>query len=318
VYSAHPQLSMVSLRQLECLVGVVEAGSFTRAAELLHITQPALSHQVRSLERVVGSPLFERLPRSVRPTAAGRAMLLHARSALADAGRAVSAARQVSGLDGMELQISTVYSVSLGVLPPVLRAWRQSRGRGVDVRLFEHRHADELSAAMAAGEADLAVGPVPIGWTGPVHPIGVEEFVVVVAADDPMVRAGATRVELTSLADRDWVHYAPSNGLAGLLERACVAAGFQPKVAIRTEQTAPAPVLAASGLGPALVPANIVPSGFEGGILRPDPPIRRGLVAYARGRLEPVAAAFVETLLENACITPRHVRAALGLAADQR
>jgi DNA-binding transcriptional LysR family regulator len=300
------------------MVRVVEAGSFTRAAELLHITQPALSHQVRSLERVVGSPLFERLPRSVRPTAAGRAMLLHARSALADAGRAVSAARQVSGLGGMELHVSTVYSVSLGVLPPVLRAWRRSHGQGVDIRLFEHRHGDELSAAMAAGEADLAVGPMPVGWSGPVRPIGVEEFVVVVASDDPMVRAGTTRVDLKSLADRGWVHYAPGNGLAAILERACAAAGFQPKVAIRTEQTAPAPVLAASGLGPALVPANIVTPGFDAGLLRPDPPIRRGLVAYARGRLEPVAAAFVETLLENACLTPRHVRAHLGMDEDPR
>jgi DNA-binding transcriptional LysR family regulator len=76
---------MTSLRQLEYLVTVVDEGSFTRAAELLHVTQPALSHQIRALERDAGGALLERLPRSVRLTPMGRAMLPHARAALADA-----------------------------------------------------------------------------------------------------------------------------------------------------------------------------------------------------------------------------------------
>ncbi|NBH11437.1 LysR family transcriptional regulator, partial [Amycolatopsis sp. SID8362] len=75
---------MTSLRQLEYLVTVVDTGSFTRAAEQLHVTQPALSHQMRALERGLGGPLLERLPRAVRLTPMGRAMLPHARAALAD------------------------------------------------------------------------------------------------------------------------------------------------------------------------------------------------------------------------------------------
>ena len=55
---------MATLRQLEYLVTVVDTGSFTRAAETLHVTQPALSHQIQALERVVGGQLLERLPRS--------------------------------------------------------------------------------------------------------------------------------------------------------------------------------------------------------------------------------------------------------------
>ncbi|MGW2995209.1 LysR family transcriptional regulator [Streptomyces sp. NPDC001193] len=78
---------MTTLRQLEYLVTIVDTGSFTRAAELLHVTQPALSHQVRALERDAGGPLLERLPRAVRLTPMGRAMLPHARAALADAER---------------------------------------------------------------------------------------------------------------------------------------------------------------------------------------------------------------------------------------
>src|SRR5437762_14388760 len=117
---------MGSLRQLEYLVTVVDTGSFTRAAEQLHVTQPALSHQMRALERSLGGPLLERLPRAVRLTPMGRAMLPHARAALADAERARCAARQASGLEHGEMELATVYSVSLGVLPPALRAWRRA------------------------------------------------------------------------------------------------------------------------------------------------------------------------------------------------
>src|SRR5689334_827273 len=76
---------MFALRQLEYLVTVVDTGSFTRAAARLHVTQPALSHQVRALEEQAGGRLLERLPRSVRPTPMGRALLPHARAALAGA-----------------------------------------------------------------------------------------------------------------------------------------------------------------------------------------------------------------------------------------
>lgn len=296
---------MMTLRQLEYLVTIVAEGSFTRAAALLHVTQPALSHQVRALERTAGGPLLDRLPRSVRLTPMGRAMFPHAQAALADAERAAAAVRQAAGLDGGDLQIATLYSISLGVLPPVLRAWRGSHP-GVRIRLFEHRHADELHDAMIAGQADLAIGPPPADWDGSIHPLGAEEFVVVVSPDDPA--AHGDRVRLADLADRGWVHYAPGNGLADLLDQQCAAAGFRPAAVVRTEQTAAAPLLAAAGLGPALVPANVIPAGFDGYLLRPDPPVRRSLAAYARTRSDPLTAAFVEVLTATARLTPDHVR----------
>ncbi|MFD9894788.1 LysR family transcriptional regulator [Amycolatopsis sp. NPDC059027] len=290
---------MTSLRQLEYLVTVVDTGSFTRAAEALHVTQPALSHQMRALEHAVGGPLLERLPRSVRLTPMGRAMLPHARAALADAERARCAARQASGLEAGELQVATVYSVSLGALPPALRVWRRERP-DVDVQLSEYRHADELRDAMSAGEADVAIGPAPEGWSGPVRPLGVEDFVVVLPVDGAREDTGSGRVDLSTLADCAWVHYAPGNGLAELVDRACGAAGFRPRAAVRTEQTAAAPILAAAGLGPALVPANVLPARFDGRVLRPDPAIRRTLTAYCRTSPDPLTAAFIDVLVKHA------------------
>ncbi|GAA1393266.1 LysR family transcriptional regulator [Kitasatospora putterlickiae] len=306
-----------TLRQFEYLVTVVDTGSFTRAAELLHVTQPALSHQVRALEKAVGGPLLERLPRAVRLTPMGRAVLPHARAALADAERLRAAARQAAGLAGGELELATVYSVSLGILPPVLRAWRAAHP-GVRIRLREFAHAEELRAAMAAGQADVAVGTPPGEWEGPIRELGVEEFLLVLPAGE----AGETgeageatpdvRVPLADLAGRDWVHYAPGNGLADLLDAACAEAGFRPRVAVRTEQTAAAPLLAAAGLGPALVPANIVPAGFDGLVRRPEPPVRRPLVAYTRTRPDALTAAFVELLSRRACLLPEHVAGLLS------
>jgi DNA-binding transcriptional LysR family regulator len=317
---------MATLRQLEYLVTVVDTGSFTRAAEHLHVTQPALSHQMRALEQSLGGPLLERLPRAVRLTPMGRAMLPHARAALADAERARCAARLASGTTAGELQVATVYSVSLGVLPPALRVWRRDRP-GVDVRLAEFRHADELRDAMAAGEADVALGPPPAGWAGPVWPLGVEEFVVVLpvdgategdvvedsAAEDSPVEHGPVEhstaervptgaVDLATLAGCAWVHYAPGNGLAELVDAACAAAGFRPRAAVRTEQTAAAPILAAAGLGPALVPANVLPPRFEGRVLRPAVPVRRPLAAYTRAAPDPLTTAFIETVVEHATV----------------
>jgi DNA-binding transcriptional LysR family regulator len=286
---------MATLRQLEYLVTVVDLGSFTKAAELLHVTQPALSHQIRALERSTGSPLLERLPRAVRLTPTGRAMLPHARAALADAERAHCAARQAAGLEVGELQIATLYSISLGILPTALKAWRRTHP-GVGIRLFEHRHTDELAKAMSAGQADLAVGPSPANWPGATHILGEEELVVVVAADDPAAARGRKSVRLKDLADRAWVHYTPGHGLADVLNQACAKAGFEPRVAVHTEQTAAAPALAAAGLGPALVPSNILPTGFDGRVLRTEPPTRRTLTAYTRGTPDPLAAAFIEVL----------------------
>ncbi|MFF9645808.1 LysR family transcriptional regulator [Kitasatospora aureofaciens] len=310
-----------TLRQLEYLAAVVDTGSFTRAAEQLHVTQPALSHQIRALETALGGPLLERLPRSVRLTPTGRAVLPHARAALAEADRLQAVARRATGLEEGELEVAAVYSISLGILPPVLRAWHR-RHPGVRIRLREYAHADRLQEAMAAGRADLAIGPAPEGWEGPIRELGVEEFTVVLAADDPLaapraddgLREGrregrsegrtAGSVALGALADRAWVHYAPDNGLADLLDQACAGAGFHPRAAVRAEQTSAAPLLAAAGLGPALVPADIIPPHFDGLLLRPDPPIRRTLTAYTRTRPDPLTVAFAELLAERARINP--------------
>ncbi|MFF7989262.1 LysR family transcriptional regulator substrate-binding protein [Kitasatospora xanthocidica] len=223
-----------------------------------------------------------------------------------DGGRAErlhTAARRTAGLEEGELEVAAIYSVSLGILPPVLRAWRRLHP-GVRIRLREYPHADLLRAAMAAGRADVAIGPVPDGWEGPIRELGVEEFAVVLPADDPLADSPAGTVALAGLADRDWVHYAPGNGLAELLDHVAAQAGFRPRAAVRAEQTSAAPLLAAAGLGPALVPATIVPPHLDAAVLRPDPPVRRILTAYTRTRPDALTVAFADLVVAVGCVDP--------------
>ena len=300
----------ISLRQLEYFITVVDEGSFTRAAEQLCVSQPGLSHQIQALERELGGPLLERLPRKVRLTPAGRTALPHARASLAHAQRASSAARRASGVETGELHVGTLYSISTGVLPGALRTWRRSYPE-LQVHLVEFPHTDELIAAMEAGGADVAVGPTPPEWEGPCRIIGAEEFVIVAAPDQLPYPDGA-QVPLADLAECEWVHYTPRSGLSEILNRACKQAGFAPRLSVRTEQGPSALSLARAGVGLALLPGNIVPTQFDGVLLRPDPPVVRPLAVYTRVRPDPITAAFVSAISVETLVTPPHITERLG------
>lgn len=294
----------MTLRQLEYLIAVAEEGSFTRAAQRLFVSQPALSHQIRALEDSVGGELLERLPHTVQLTPMGRAFLPHATAAVNEAGDARRAAREVGELEAGQIRIGTLHSIALGVVPAAIRAWRLANPE-VSFELHEYVNIDELTEQMRLGVADVAVGPPPRGWDGPVRKLGREELGVVLAVDDPLLEGGRRRkVRLEQLADRPWVLYSPDNGLSPFVLEACAEAGFTPRAAVHTHHTATAAQLAAAGLGPALVPVNVVEPGFTGAMLRSDPPVRRELVAFSRERPGPLVSAFVDVLAEHAVIDP--------------
>jgi DNA-binding transcriptional LysR family regulator len=287
----------MTFRQLEYLVAVVDEGSFGRAAQRLYVSQPTLSQQVRALEAEIGGPLLERLARGVRATAAGEALLPAARAALAATERARRSARMVLGLEAGELEIATVGTVAFGLLPPILRRWR-ARHRDRTVRMHEHRDGPTLAEAVADGGADLGIGPRPAEWAGPLESLGWEEFVVVLPPDDPL-RGEEGPVALSDLAHRDWVLFEREHALGQLTEALCAAEGFSPRPAVRTAQIAAVPVLAAAGLGPALVPVNIVAGPQRRSVRALDPPRARELCAFTRAAWSPLARAFLDLLSED-------------------
>jgi DNA-binding transcriptional LysR family regulator len=268
---------MPTLRALECLVAVLDAGSITEAAARLHLSQPALSHQIAALERELGTPVLERLPRGVRPTATGRAVLADARAALAAAERVVRAGRAVATGGEGTLRIACAESMTAGLLAPVLRKWHRHRP-GVLITLTETTSADALVAAVDAGEADVAVGPRPSHWTGPADLVGREEIVVALAADHPLATRAA--VSMADLAGVPVVHYHPDNGLGAWLDEQAAQRATVLGAVMRTKQAATAAQLAAAGLGVALVPTTALTRTFAGALRRLKPALHRDVVTF--------------------------------------
>lgn len=288
----------MNFRQLECFVAVVDEGSFTRAARRIGITQPSLSQHIKTLEAELDGAVLDRLPKGVSLTPAGRVLLPEARLAVRALERGWRGARSALALDLGELEIATVLSMAVGVLPRHIGVWHE-RHPNVAIRLHEFRHRILLEDAVEQGVADFAIGPQPLRrWDGPLETVSWEEFVVVVASSDPL--AGRRRVDLGELRDREWVLYHPDHGLADVVEEICRQAGFRPRGTVRTSQAEGAVRLAAVGLGIALVPDNIVVPGINCSVLRLRPRFIRDVAVYARSDWSPTAAAFVDVLRSDA------------------
>src|SRR3984885_10503795 len=179
---------MISMRALECLVAVTEQDSLTRAAAVLHMSQPALSHQIAAIERELGPPVIERLPRGVRPTAAGLAAAAEARIALAAPARAVLAGRQAAAGVGGRIRIASAETMTGWVLAPVLRSWRR-RFPDVELDLAEYTSADAMLEVLLAGQADIAVGPRPTRMQEHVEVLGREQMVFAASATQRFARS---------------------------------------------------------------------------------------------------------------------------------
>jgi DNA-binding transcriptional LysR family regulator len=183
------------------------------------------------------------------------------------------------------------------VLPPAFERWHE-RYPGTTITLREYAHRRALDDAVRVGVGDIAVGPRPPEWRGPVVELGWEEFVAVLPASDPLAR-NKRPVALEHLADRDWVLFGPDHGLSELILGTCARAGFAPRRTVQTGQVAAAAHLAAAGLGVTIIPSNIVPTGLGAAIRSLKPPLARQLVAFTRQDFSPLAVAFLDVLKEQ-------------------
>ncbi|MEA2330901.1 MAG: hypothetical protein QOH58_1039 [Thermoleophilaceae bacterium] len=301
----------VNLRHLGSWLIVVEEGSVTAAARRLSISQPALSQQIRALERQIGGPLLERLPRGVQPTPLGRALVHDARATLTSAARLRRHARSIASLEGGILEIATLPSLVDATLLEPIRRWHREHAETA-IRLREFPLARSMAESVAMGVGDVAIGVRPARWSGPVVSLGWEQFVVLLPPGDPLTEGGGP-VDLALLADRNWVLYEPANGLADYVAAACAHAGFRPREAVSTSQVQAAVHLALAGLGPVLVPSDSVPAEFSDAARPLSKPVVWELTAYTRTMLSPAAAAFVELLRDREWLTrPKHATVLSG------
>jgi LysR family transcriptional regulator, regulator for metE and metH len=172
-------------RQLRMLVAIADEGTVTRAAAVLNVSQPALSHALRSLERQVGVSLFARQPRGLVPTEAGDRLLRTARAVLREIERARA---EISGGvigRGELLRLSTECYTAYHWLPPVFQAFRE-RCPGVELRVIPSAIGHPLKA-LREETLDVAIGVRREAYAGFVyHELFEDELVVVMPPDHPL------------------------------------------------------------------------------------------------------------------------------------
>ena len=245
----------MELRQLRSFVALAEEQHFGRAAERLHIAQPALSQQIKQLERELGVTLVDRTTRRVALTGAGHRLTDHARTVLASAERAVADMALVASGQAGRVSAGFIGTATYDLLP---RAAREVSTALPGVRL--ELHGELLSPALleglAGGRYDLVVvrpgGEPPRGFE--VRRLRTERLVAVLPDGHPL--AVRRRIELAQLADDAFVMH-PSGHRSSIHERvlaACADAGFRPRTAAEVGETATLVVFVAAGLGVALVP----------------------------------------------------------------
>jgi DNA-binding transcriptional LysR family regulator len=277
---------MLDVRRLRVLREVALRGSIAGAAEALRFTPSAVSQQVAKLEREAGVALVERGPRSVSLTPAGWRLVEHAEAILDRLARAEIELRALAG-EPPALRLGAITTAAVGIVPDALARFGAVRP-DVEVTVAE---ADPLAslARLPTREIDLAIVfeydfvPLP-GDPRVVYEVLLEEPLrVVLPATHPLAQRRAVR--LADLAEETWIRSTPRSSCHPFTERACRAAGFEPRIRFEFDDYAAMQNLVASGAGVALAPDLGLTRLSPGVAARPIAfgPKRRVLAAYRDG-----------------------------------
>ncbi len=253
-------IPMLELRQLKAFVAIAEEGYITRAAERLGMQQPPLTRLLQSLEAELGVVLMERLPRGVRPTTAGLALLDEAREVLARVDAVAEVVQRAARGERGRLAIGFTSSAALHpFVPSALRSFRETF-TGVSV-VLEEAGTGELLDALVHEKLDAAFIRSPLSGTQALQdePILVEPMLLALPTDHPLARDSAAPLPLAALATESFVLYRRRVGL-GLYDAilvACREAGFSPQVVQEAPRMTATLSLVAAGLGVSIVPASM-------------------------------------------------------------
>ncbi len=283
-----------TLRQLRIFVAAARTLSFSRAARDVHLTQPAVSMQIRALERIAGLPLFERGRGRLRLTAAGEELLVHAHRALGELRDAEEALAALAGLSRGRLTIAVV-STAKYFAPKLLAQFTKSHP-GIELRLLVNNRA-EVVRLLAEDEVDLAVtGTTPHELPLAAKPFARHPLVVVAPPDHALARR--RRVTPAELAGAPFLVREPGSGTRAAFERflrsARVHAGRTTEM--QSNETIKQAVMA--GMGLAFLSAHAVGLELAAGYLvvlpvEGLPVYREWNVVHREGKvLSPAAAAF--------------------------
>jgi DNA-binding transcriptional LysR family regulator len=292
----------MDISQLKTLIHVAELGSLSKASERLNVVQPALSRQIRLLEKELGAYLFDRHGRGMVITDAGREVLEHAERIMGelDAIRTV-AAPQTEALTGL-VSVGTPPTVAEIVTVPLATRVREAHP-GLSLR-FTSAYSGYLLDWLQKGDLDLMLSymsPEPLR-TLRVTPVMVEDLL--------LVGAGSDRLSLDSphpfacLADFDMILPSPRHGLRTIVEACARRAGIEIRTAVEADSFRALVDLVAAGFGATVLPLAPIYAAVQAGTLSVAPlvdpqPMRELVIAYPSDRAISPAARFLGEAVTN-------------------
>ena len=254
----------MELRQLRYFLGVCEAGSFLKASVRLHVAQPALGHQMSTLEEELGVRLLLRSNKGVTPTSAGKTFLEHAKLVLADVERASLAVREAGSVPSGSVAIGLPTTVSLGATLPILRACRE-RLPQVRLKIVE-AYSGFLKEWLQSGRLDLAIlfGDKPESGLSK-RALLDEQLVFVTSA---RATALPKKLSLERLAQLPLVLPSSEHGLRRIIDDACAPLGLQLDVLAEIDSLPSVKKATEAGIGSTILPLVSVAEEIAAGKLQ--------------------------------------------------
>jgi DNA-binding transcriptional LysR family regulator len=302
-FLGNTKAELLTLQQLRCVVAAARLGSFTRAADALDVSQPAVAEQVRNLEATLGIDLFARAGRGVRPTQAGETFAERAAAVLAALDDAVATVDAIADMDRGTLAFGLFATPEAYAIDRLASGFAQQHP-AIAVRLVG-RNSSIVADRVRRGELEAALVTLPIDDAGlDVRPFARDE-VVYVSADLERARAPIT---IEDLVRRPLVIYDAESGdrdpLRRQLQQRAQELGLRLEPRMETETMVMALRLVADGVGDTFVPrahtrAAYFPAGLS--IVGFDPLVHETFAVVSRtgGRPSPVTRAFVDLLVAH-------------------
>ena len=283
---------------LQAFVAVAEETSFSRAAEQLHLTQPAISKRIATLESELGTRLFDRIGRQLSLTEAGRTLLPNARRILQELAESRQQIANLSHEIRGPLSLATSHHIGLHRLPPVLRRYtREHPEVELDLRFMDSEKACD---AVAHGDLELAVVTLPSQARPALETrlIWDDPMVVVVSAAHPL--AAKSSVPLRQLATHPAILPAVGTFTRDIISREITLHGAELRVSLETNYMETIKMMVSIGLGWSALPRSMLSEELAV-IEVPELTLRRqlGAVRHAERTLSNAARAFLETLTES-------------------
>ncbi len=291
----------MDFNSLDTFVAVAETGSFSRAAERLFITQPAISKRIAALEDTVGAQLLDRLGRTVQLTEAGQILLISARRILADIASSREQIHSLSVEVGGRLRLGTSHHVGIHRLPPVLKAYTQAYPQ-VDLDLL-FMDSEKACEQVATGSLELAIVTLP-NQADPnlaIESVWPDPLTIVCALDHPL--AGKSRTSPAQLAKHAAVLPARGTVTRSILFSALAPYNVSIKTALETNYLETIKMMVSVGLGWSALPLSMVDNSI-GAIRVRGLQMQRELGSvYLRGRTLSRAAQALLAMLSTEVIS---------------